>query len=105
MEGYVKLKEEEGQRLKEEIQQPGAILESTNVEIQTISRYKQLKAELSKHSVSSEDTDRLLTLLNDIKQYRSDPRKTVEEISYIKSLKRESTLQAHQEPIAHIRDN
>ena len=63
LEGHVKLKEEEEQRLKEEIQQARAILESTNVEIQTISRYKQLKAELSKHSLSSEGTDRLLTLL------------------------------------------
>jgi hypothetical protein len=92
LEGHVKLKEEEVQRLKEEIQQARAILESTNVEIQTTSRYKQLSAELSKHSLSSEDTDRLLTLLNNIKQYRHDPRKTVEEISNIKSLKRREHL-------------
>jgi predicted component of viral defense system (DUF524 family) len=92
LEGHVKLKEEEEQRLKEEIQQARAILESTNVEIQTISRYKQLSAELSKHSLSSEDTDRLLTLLNNIKQYRYDPRKTAEEISNIKSLKRREHL-------------
>jgi hypothetical protein len=92
LEGHVKLKEEEEQRLKEEIQQARAILESTNVEIQTINRYRQLKAELSKHNLSSEDTDRLLTLLNNIKQYRYDPRKTVEEISNIKSLKRREHL-------------
>ena len=105
LEGHVKLKEEEEQRLEEEIQQARAILESTNVEIQTISRYKQLRAELSKHSLSSEDTDRLLTLLNNIKQYRYDPRKTVEEISNIKSLKRRAPMQAHQEHIVHIRHN
>jgi hypothetical protein len=90
LEGHVKLKEEEEQRL--EIQQARAILESTNVEIQTISRYKQLSAELSIHSLSSEDTDRLLTVLNNIKQYRYDPRKTVEEISHIKSSKRREHL-------------
>ena len=107
LEGHVKLKEEEEQRLKEEIQQARAILESTNVEIQTINRYRQLKAELSKHNLSSEDTDRLLTLLNNIKQYRYEPRKTVEEISNIKSLKRieRAPMQADQEHIAHTRHN
>ena len=104
LEGHVKPKEEEEQRLKE-IQQARAILESTNVEIQTISRYKQLSAELGIHSLSSEDTDRLLTVLNNIKQYRYDPRKTVEEIFNIKSLKRRAPMQAHEEHIVHIRDN
>ena|GEM_PF-2147660 len=75
------------------------------MEIQTISRYKQLSSELSIHSLSSEDTDMLLTLLNNIKQYRYDPRKTVEEISNIKSLKRRAPMQAHEEHIVHIRDN
>ena len=36
------------QRLEEDIKQAHVILKSTNVEIQTINEYKQLKAELSK---------------------------------------------------------
>jgi hypothetical protein len=89
----VKQKEEEKQRLEEEIKHRRSILESTNVEIQTINEYKQLK-ELSRHRLSSEDPDKLLTLLNNIKQYRYDPKKVVAEFSSIKSLKRrEKALQ------------
>ncbi|MDP9286756.1 MAG: hypothetical protein M3P08_00950 [Thermoproteota archaeon] len=62
------------------------------MEIQTVNRYKQFKAELSKHNLSSEDTNRLLTLLNNIKQYRDDPRKIIEEFSKIKSLKRRESI-------------
>ena len=68
LEDHVKQKEEEKQRLEEEIKQRRAILESTNVEIQTINKYKQLKEELNKHGFSIEDPDRLLTILKYIKQ-------------------------------------
>ena len=43
LENHVKQKEEEKQRLEEEIKQRRAILESTNVEVQTINEYKQLE--------------------------------------------------------------
>jgi hypothetical protein len=52
---YIDDKEEERQRLDEEIKHRRAILESTKVEIQIINEYRQLKAELSKHHLSSED--------------------------------------------------
>jgi hypothetical protein len=88
MEGHVKQKEEEKQMLEEEIKQRCAILESTNVEIQTINEYKQLEAELSRHHHSSEDPGKLLTVLNNLRQYRYDPKKIVAEFSNIQSLKR-----------------
>ena len=94
LEGHVKQKEEEKQTLEEEIKQRRAILESTNVEIQTINQYKQLKAELSKYHLSAEEPDKLLTVLNNIKHYRYDPKKILAEFSNIKSLKRrEKALQ------------
>ncbi|MFZ0510942.1 MAG: hypothetical protein WAM14_04995 [Candidatus Nitrosopolaris sp.] len=43
------------QRLEEDIKQAHVILKSTNVEIQTINEYKQLKTELSKQHLSSEE--------------------------------------------------
>jgi hypothetical protein len=88
LEGHVKQKEEEKQRLEEEIKQTRAILESTNVEMETINEYKQLKAELSKYHLSSDDPQRLLTVLDNLKDYRYDPKKIVAEFSNIKSLKR-----------------
>jgi hypothetical protein len=44
--GHIKQKTEENQRLEEEIKHRPAILKSTDVEMETINEYKQLKAEL-----------------------------------------------------------
>jgi hypothetical protein len=92
--GHVKQKEEEKQRLEEEIKDRRTILESTNVDVQTINEYSHLKEELSKHGLSSEDPTRLLLILRTIKQIGYDPRKIVAEFSNIKSRKRrEKALQ------------
>ena len=61
LEDHVKHKEEEKQSLEEEIKQRRAILESTNVDVQTINDYKHLKAELSRHNLSFEEPERLVT--------------------------------------------
>ena len=66
MECHLKQKEEEKQRLEEEIKHSRAILESTNVDVQTINEHKQLEEELSKYDLSSEDHGKLLTVLNNI---------------------------------------
>ena len=50
--------------------------------------------ELNKYHLSSEDPDKLLTALNNVKHYRYDPKKVVAEFSNIKSLRRrEKALQ------------
>jgi len=85
---HVKQKEEENQRLEEEIKQGRATLERTNVDIQTIYEYNHLKAELGKNHLSFEDSGKLLTVLNNIKYYRYDAKKILAEFSNIKSLKR-----------------
>jgi hypothetical protein len=86
IENHVKQKEEEEQRLEQEIKHKRVILESTNVDVQTINEYKQLKDELSKHRLSTEDPTRLLSILQTIKQIGYDPQKIVARFSYIKSL-------------------
>jgi len=63
LEGHVKQKNEEKQRLEEEIQRAGAILLSKNVDIEMIGEFKQLKEHLSKHNLSLEDPTRLLSIL------------------------------------------
>ena len=88
VENHVKQKEEEKQTLEVEIKKRRAILESTNVEIQTINEYKQLKEELNKHGLSIEDPNRLLTILKSIKQLKYDPNKIIAEFSRMNSLKR-----------------
>jgi hypothetical protein len=92
-EEHVKHKEEEKQRLEEEIKHRRAILENIDVDIQTIEVYKQLKSGLSKYHLSSEDPKRLLPLLTTIKHYRYDPKKIVAEFSNIRSLKRRENIE------------
>ena len=87
LEDHVKHKEEEKQRLEEEIKQRRAILESTNVDVQTINDYKHLKAELSRHNLSSEEPKRLVTVLNNMKHCRYDPKKIVAEFARLNSLR------------------
>lgn len=91
MENHIKQKEE-GQRLEEEIKQRGAGLQSTNVEIQIIQEYKQLKSELNKHHLSCEDPSRLLAVLRNIKRCGYDPNKIAAEFSKIKSLKQRDKI-------------
>jgi hypothetical protein len=60
--------------------------------METINEYKQLKAELSRYHLSSEDPGKLLTVLDTLKN-SLDPKKIVAEFSNIKSLKqREKAL-------------
>jgi hypothetical protein len=84
LEIHVKQKEEERQRLEEEIKHSRAILESTNVDVQTISEYTHLKDELSKHRLSTEDQTRLLSILQTIKQIGYEPRKIVAALASMK---------------------
>ena len=88
LENHIKQKNEEKQRLEEEIKHRRAILEGPNVDIQTINEYKQLKRELNKYYISSEDPSKLLTVLDILKDYRYDPKKIVADFSNIKLLKR-----------------
>ena len=64
-----------------------AVLQSKDVEMKTINNFKQLKAELSKHHLSTEDPDWLLSILTNIKGYQYDPKKILTEFSYIESLR------------------
>lgn len=63
LENHLKQKEDERQRLEEEIKHKRVILESTNVDVQTLNQYTHLKEELSKHGLSTEDPPRLLSIL------------------------------------------
>ncbi len=84
---YIKQKLEEKQRLEEQIQEVGAILEGKNVDIQTINKYNQLEAELKKHGLSTEDPHILLSILQNIRNLGYNPQKIVSEFSRIKSLR------------------
>ena len=84
---YTKQKLEEKNRLEEQIQEAGTVLQSKNVDIETINEFNQLKEHLSKHNLSLEDPSRLLSILQTIKQIGYEPPKIVARFSYIESLR------------------
>ena len=84
---HIKQQQEEKQRLEEEIKQRRAILESTNIDIQTINEYKKLKEELDVHGLSLEDPRILLSILKTIRKIGYEPQKIVRILSQIKSLR------------------
>ncbi len=92
LQSHVKQKEEEKQRLEEEIKRRHSILESTDVDLKTIEEYKQLKEELNKRGLSIEDPDRLLTILKSFKQLKYDPNKIIAEFSRLNSLRRSERI-------------
>ena len=83
---FTKQKLEEKNKLEEQIQEAGALLQSKNVDIETINDYNQLKEHLSKHDLSLEDPTRLLSILQTIKQIGYEPRKIVAAFASMKSL-------------------
>jgi hypothetical protein len=83
---YIKQKLEEKQRLDEQMQEAGAILKSTNVDIDTINQFNRLKEHLSKYHLSLEDPTRLLSILQTIRQIGYEPRKIVAAFVSMKSL-------------------
>ena len=84
---YIKQKLEEKNRLEEQIQEAGTVLQSKNVDIETINEFNQLKEHLSKHNLSLEDPPRLLSILQTIKQIGYNPQKIVARFSHIESLR------------------
>jgi hypothetical protein len=84
---HIKRQQEEKQVLEEEIKQRRAILESANVDIQTLNEYKKLKEELNIHGLSLKDPRIILSLLKTIREIGYEPQEIVREFSRIKSLK------------------
>ena len=83
----IKQKLEEKQRLEEQIQEAGAILQSKNVDIETINEFVRLKEHLTKYNLSLEDPTRLLSILQTIKQIGYEPQKIVAVFASMKSLR------------------
>jgi len=86
LKNHVEEKVEEKQRLEEQLQDAGALLQSKNVDIETISESSQLKEHLAKHNLSLEAPTKLLSILQTIKQIGYEPVKIVAAFASRKSL-------------------
>ncbi len=83
---YVKQKLEAKQKIDEDVKQADAILQSKNVTIEAINGYLKLSDELDKHGLSAQDTDKLLNLLLNAKEYQFDVKKIAGKLRGIQRL-------------------
>jgi hypothetical protein len=69
---YIEKKLEQKEKIDEEIKQANDVLQSKNVNIETINEHIQLNEKLNKHDLSFQDIDELLNLLLNAKRYGFD---------------------------------
>jgi hypothetical protein len=86
--GYVREKLQEKQKLDEEIKQANDILQSKNVNIETIDEYIRVSEKLNEYSLSFHDTDKLLNVLINVKENGFDGNKIVAKLRSIKRLEK-----------------
>src|ERR687888_1678868 len=72
---YIREKLEQKQKIDEEIKQANDVLQSKNVDIETINEYVRLSEKLNKYNLSFQDTDKFLALLINAKDNGFDPKK------------------------------
>jgi hypothetical protein len=85
---YIKEKYEEKKKIDDEIHQADAVLESKNVTIEAINGYLKLSHELDKHDLSAKDTDKVLNLLINAREYQFDAKKIAGKLRGIQRLEK-----------------
>jgi hypothetical protein len=92
--GYIREKLQEKQTIDEQIKQANDVLQSKNVNIETINEYIRLNEKLNEYSLSFQDTDELLNVLVNAKENGFDGKKIVAKLRKIKRLdKKEKGLE------------
>jgi hypothetical protein len=94
--GYIKEKLEEKKKIDEEIKQADVILQSKNVSIEAINEHLQLNEKLRQHGLSTQDVDKLLNVLANVKENGFDGKKIVAKLKKIQRLQnKEDRLKHH----------
>jgi hypothetical protein len=84
--GYIRQKLEEKKKIDYDIQQADTILQSKNVNIETINEHVKLNEKLNQHNLSFQDIDKLLNVLVNAKENGFDGKKIVAKLRKIKRL-------------------
>jgi hypothetical protein len=93
---YVRQKLEEKQKIEEQIQEVGAVLQTKNVKAKAINEHVKLTEKLDKHGLSTADVNKLVKLVVNAKRYGFDAKKFVAKLSNIKEIeKREKGLRGN----------
>src|ERR1051326_1993095 len=74
---YIQQKIQHKEKLEEQIKEAEAILQSKNVSIKAINEHVNLKEELSKHGLSTKDTNKLLNVIKNVEEQGYDTTKIV----------------------------
>ena len=105
MAGYIKQQMEKQQRLDEEIQESETMLQSKNIDIQTLNNYKKLEQQLNSQHLSMAEPQMLLSVLHTIRQIGYNTHKVVRELARTKSLsKTKNQLRAIESRMAQYRE-
>jgi hypothetical protein len=86
--GYIGKRLQEKQAIDEETKQAEATLQSKNVAIEAINEYLKLNEELEKHGLSAKDTDKVLNLLLNAREYQFDVKKIAGKLRGIQRLEK-----------------
>jgi hypothetical protein len=98
--GYIKEKLEEKQKIDEQIKEADAVLQSKNVNIETINEHVKLNEKLNEYNLSFQDIDKLLNVLVNAKDNGFDGKKIVGKLKKIQRLQnKEGRLKHHCEII------
>ena len=101
MSGYIKEKSEEKQKIDEAIKEVDIVLQSKNVNVETINEHVKLNEKLNEYNLSFQDVDKLVNVLINVKENEFDGKKIVGKLRKIKRLqKKEEKLKHHCEVLA-----
>ena len=87
LEEHIRQKQAEKDTLQHEIEKARAVIDSVNVDRQTIEDFKELKNEMSR--LGLEDPQKFLNVLRALKKYKYDDKRIVAEFSNRRSMKKE----------------
>jgi uncharacterized protein (UPF0335 family) len=85
---YIERKLEEKQKIDAEIKEADETLQSKNVNIQAINEHLALNEKLKEHGLSTQDIDKLINVLINVKEYDFDGKKIVGKLRSIKRLEK-----------------
>jgi hypothetical protein len=98
---YIQQKIREKQKIEEEIKQANDVLQSKNVNIETINEHMKLNEKLNEYNLSFQDIDKLFNVLVNAKENEFDAKKIVEKLKKIKRLQnKEDKLRRHCEVLS-----
>ncbi len=93
---YIKEKLEQKQKIDEQIKEADAILQSKNLNIETINEHVKLNERLNEYNLSFQDIDKLLNVLVNAKENGFDGKKIVEKLKKIQRLQNKEDRLKHQ---------